>query len=188
MWTQSPALACCHRCQTVTHIYPLTHHPCTIVDALLVLSGTSVGQYVFVPVATEYFPQTDHLSGVTVIHGCCFVCLCPWRWCRLIRLSPSHKITAASMAFLSPLHFYLFQSFTQLLQSLAACASFQFPLPPGHSFIQNVHEYVFTLMVLIPLTFQTPLSLPLICPLYHFPLRPHSVVSSGFHRCSLTLL
>lgn len=117
-WTQEPS-----RYGPSCHLRPaahkpshtslhFTHHRCTIVDTLLVLSGTSAGQYVFLPLATECFLQTDHLSGVTVIHGCCFVCLCPWRRCRLIRLSPAHKITAASVSFLSPLLFYLFQSFT----------------------------------------------------------------------------
>lgn len=143
-------------------------HLGTVVDTFLVSFDTSAGQYVFVPAAMEYFPQTDHLSGIAVIHECCFVCLRPWRWCRLIWLSPAHKITAASMAFLSLLHFYLFQFFTQLLQSLAACASFPFPLQPGHSCGQNIHEYVFTHTVLIPLTFQTPLLLPLFYPRYHF--------------------
>lgn len=146
-----------------------THHRCTIADTLLALSGTSAGQYVFLPLATEYFPQTDHLSGGTVIHGCCFVCLCPWRRCRLIRLSPAHKITAASVSFLSPLLFYLFQSFTQSLQSLAACASSQSPLRPARSCIPNVHEYVFALAVLIPLTFQTPLLRPRFRRLCPFP-------------------
>lgn len=145
-----------------------THHRCIVVDTLLVLSGTSAPQYVFLPLATECFLQTDHLSGVTVIHGCCFVCLCPWRRCRLIRLSPAHKITATSVSFLSPLLFYLFQSFTQSLQSLAACASSPSPLRPARSCIPDVHEYVFALALLIPLTFQTPLLRPLLhclCPL-----------------------
>lgn len=93
-WTQSnlsPRLACCYPCQTITHIYaPLW-------TLFLVSSHTSAGQYVFVPAATEYFPQTDRLSGVAVIHGCCFVCLRPWQWCRLIWLSPAHKITTTTI-------------------------------------------------------------------------------------------
>lgn len=55
--------------------------------------------------------------------------------------------------------------------AIACCvrASVQFPLQPRHSCIQSIHEYVFALAVLIRLTFQTPLSLPLFRPLYHCP-------------------
>jgi len=54
-----------------------------------VLSDTSLGQYVFVPVASEYSRQTDHVSDTAVIHECQLVCLCLWHCCRLILVPPA---------------------------------------------------------------------------------------------------
>lgn len=82
-----------------------------------VLSDTSLGQYVFVPVGTQYPPQTDHLSNSAVIHGCRFVCLCLWPRCRLIFLPPARLQPPPGPSSLSSI-FYLFPSFIHGSQSL----------------------------------------------------------------------
>lgn len=77
------------KCHTRPHGHIPSVH-CALYNLLYaVLPDTMLRQYVFVPVATEYFPQTDHLSDATVIPGCRFVCLCLWHCCRLILLPPT---------------------------------------------------------------------------------------------------
>lgn len=74
------------------HIYMSTHsHTMQYTYNVLYteLSDTSLGLYVFVPMATAYSPQTDHLSNTAAIQGCWFVCLCLWQCCRQILLPPA---------------------------------------------------------------------------------------------------
>lgn len=68
---------------TLLHIYSPQY------TVYRVLSHTSLGQYVFVPVATLYSSLTDHLSNTTVIRRWLFVCLCLWHCCTLILLPPA---------------------------------------------------------------------------------------------------
>lgn len=140
---------------------------CTMYHLLYtVLLDTSLGQYVFVPVATEYYPQTDHLSNPTVIHGCRFVCLCLWHCCRLILLPPARLQPPSGPSSLSSISTFFNPSSMARNLLLYVPVSFPSLRLPGHS---SVWILSFLSLFLLSQFFSPPslcnptISLPL-CP------------------------
>lgn len=120
-------------------------------------------QYVFVPVATEYFPQTDHLSDATVIPGCRFVCLCLWHCCRLILLPPTRlqpplgPPSPRSISTLFSPFFFLYQF---LAISRGMCLLLSIPLPPRSFFwLNSITQVTVLALSLLYSPFEMPISL-----------------------------
>lgn len=149
------------KCHTRPHGHTPSVH-CALYNLLYaVLPDTMLRQYVFAPVATEYFPQTDHLSDATVIPGCRFVCLCLWHCCRLILLPPTRlqpplglRLHAPFLPFFSPL---LYQF---LAISCGMCLLLSIPLPPRSFFwLNSITQVAVLALSLLYSPFEMPLSL-----------------------------
>lgn len=174
------------------HVYTVNHPALYLLST--VLSDPSLWQYVFVPVATEYSPQTDHVSNTTVIHGYQPVCLYLWHCCRLILLPPARLYPPSGPSSLSSVSTFSNPSSVThtlrldvsrlaipfppwsflFLDSLCLLSQFFSPLSP-----QSLPVCVcvlFLLVTLFILLHQTWSALTL------------NIVLIGFPLCSLTLL
>lgn len=184
-----------------THIYTLTHPPCSIqciVCCMQCYQTPPQGKYVFVSVAGKYSPQVDHVLDSTFIHRCPFVCLCLWHRCRLILLPPT-RLRATFRAVLTILHFHRFQSFIHVSQSLAECISVLFH-PLASPVIPLIRFCLFVISFSLSFAFTASLSPPFCAQVLFLGFPPFvtpdqtlstlalNMVLIGFPLRSLTLL
>lgn len=131
----------------------------------------------------KYSPPADRASDSTFIHGCPFVCLCPWRRCRLILLPPT-RLRATFRAVLTLLHFHHFQSFIRVPQSQAERISV-LSHPFASPVIPLIRFRLFVISFSLLFLFTLSLSLPAFpCPnlLSCFPSFCHPTSDSGRSR------